>query len=100
MLGDDALEVLRRIVHEISAAMAALDVDIVELATETSSAPMAGEALFTAHAMLLPPPDLDPSVVRNALEDLANELMVDIDVSQPAAVSDTAAGSAAGSAAG
>ena len=69
------------IVREISAAMAALDVSIVELETETTSAPMAGELLFAARAVLQPPAEVDLDRVRDALEELANELMVDIELS-------------------
>ena len=61
--------------------MAALDVSIVELETETTSAPMAGELLFAARAVLQPPAGVDLDRVRDALEELANELMVDIELS-------------------
>ena len=69
------------IVREISAAMASLGVSIVELETETTSAPMAGELLFAARAVLQPPSGLELDRVRDALERLANELMVDIELS-------------------
>ena len=69
------------IVREISSTMASLDVSIVELETETTSAPMAGELLFAARAVLQPPATLELDRVRAALEELANELMVDIELS-------------------
>jgi glycine cleavage system regulatory protein len=69
------------IVREISATMASLDVSIVELETETTSAPMAGELLFAARVVFQPPAELELERVRDALEELANELMVDIELS-------------------
>jgi glycine cleavage system regulatory protein len=69
------------IVHEISGAMAALGVGIVELETETTSAPMAGELLFAARVVLQAPPDIEVDRVRAAIEELANELMVDVELS-------------------
>ena len=69
------------IVHEISGAMAALGVGIVELETETTGAPMAGELLFAARVVLQAPPDIEVDRVRAAIEELANELMVDVELS-------------------
>ncbi len=66
------------IVHDISHALASQDVSIRELHTETTSAPMAGGALFNATAVLDLPEDLPVAEVRRRLESLANELMVDI----------------------
>jgi glycine cleavage system regulatory protein len=71
------------IVHEVAATLAAHDVSIVELETATTSAPMAGEALFTARAVLAAPARLPPDDLRRALEALANELMVDLDLTAP-----------------
>jgi glycine cleavage system regulatory protein len=68
------------IVHEISHALATSGVSIEELQTETMSAPMAGEQLFEATAVLRAPGDLPLDDLRTALEALANELMVDIDL--------------------
>ena len=44
------------------------------------SAPMANDPLFEATAVLRAPAGLDLDELRTALEDLANELMVDIDL--------------------
>jgi glycine cleavage system regulatory protein len=66
------------IVHEISAALASRQVGIVELETATTSAPMAGEALFTARAELAAPADVVLDHLRATLESLANELMVEL----------------------
>ncbi len=67
------------IIREISAALASRDVSILELETETTSAPMSGELLFAATATLRIPPGLDGDGLRSALEDIANELMVDLE---------------------
>ncbi|WP_040491818.1 glycine cleavage system protein R [Ilumatobacter nonamiensis] len=69
------------IVHEISRALAAHGVSIDELETASTSAPMSGEILFEAHALLRAPAGLDQDRLAAALEGLANELMVDIDLS-------------------
>ncbi|MGA9276078.1 glycine cleavage system protein R [Ilumatobacter sp.] len=69
------------IVHEISRALAERGVSIDELTTASTSAPMSGEVLFEATATLRAPLDLDRDDLSAALEDLANELMVDIDLS-------------------
>jgi len=67
------------IVSEISAALASRNVSILELDTQTTSAPMSGEPLFEARATLRIPNDLSQDELRDALEDIANELMVDLD---------------------
>ncbi len=68
------------IVHDISHALASHDVSIRELHTDTTSAPMAGGALFEAAAVLDVPEELSIAQVRDLLEALANELMVDIEL--------------------
>lgn len=70
------------IVHDISHALASHDVSIRELHTETTSAPMAGGALFNATAVLDVPEDIPIGQVRQRLEALANELMVDIELQE------------------
>lgn len=71
------------IIREVASALAARDVSIEELETSTSSAPMSAEELFEATASLRLPAGLDLDDLRAALEDIANELMVDLDVSPP-----------------
>lgn len=66
------------IIHDISSALARLDVSIEELRTDTRSAPMAGGTLFEANAVLASPIDVDLDELTASLEELANELMVDI----------------------
>ncbi|MFT4773345.1 MAG: glycine cleavage system regulatory protein [Ilumatobacter sp.] len=68
------------IISEISAALATRDVSIVELETNTTSAPMSGELLFEAKATLRVPNELALDQLRETLEDIANELMVDLDL--------------------
>ncbi len=66
------------IVKEISAALSAHDVSIDRLDTRTGSAPMAGGELFEVSATLRPSATTDLGALRDALEELAGELMVDI----------------------
>ncbi len=70
------------IVHDISKALAARGVSIEELETGTESAPMAGGRLFRASAVLAAPSGISIADLRGSLEELANELMVDIDLSE------------------
>jgi glycine cleavage system regulatory protein len=66
------------IVREVSHALAARGVNVEELETECHSAPMSGETLFRARARLRLPPGLAVEALREALEKLADELMVDV----------------------
>lgn len=69
------------IVAEISAILAAHDVNIEELSTDVRDAPMSGGSLFEAHARLSAPPSMSTDDLRSTLEDLADELMVEIRLS-------------------
>lgn len=69
------------IVAEISAALAARDVNIEELSTDVLDAPMSGGTIFQAHAVLTAPLSTSTDELRSLLEGLANELMVDIRLS-------------------
>jgi glycine cleavage system regulatory protein len=69
------------IVAEISAALADRDVSIEELTTDIREAPMAGGTLFEAQAVLLAPSAADTDALRSMLEGLADELMVEIRLS-------------------
>jgi glycine cleavage system regulatory protein len=66
------------IVREITGVLAALGVNMEELATECTSAPMSGELLFTAQAILQLPPDLTVPVLCEALEKAGADLNVQI----------------------
>jgi glycine cleavage system regulatory protein len=84
LVGDDR----PGIVAEISALLSARGISIEELATSVTDAPMAGGMLFQAHAVLASPISADESELRAALEALADELMVDIELAEdPGAVS-------------
>ena len=66
------------IVHDISAALAQRHINVEELHTDCSDAPMAGGQLFTLRAELRCGADLDVTELRDTLEALAHDLMVDI----------------------
>ncbi|MEE9414883.1 MAG: ACT domain-containing protein [Acidimicrobiales bacterium] len=66
------------IVHDISHALATKGVSIDELTTETKEAPMSGGILFKATAVLRAPADVSMAELSEILEDLANDLMVDV----------------------
>ena len=68
------------IIREVASALARRNVSIEELETSASSAPMSGELLFEATATIRMPNDTDPADLRATLEAIANELMVDLDV--------------------
>ncbi|HNB89699.1 MAG TPA: ACT domain-containing protein [Plasticicumulans sp.] len=72
------------IVREIAEALARRGVSIESLETRCVSASMSGEMLFEAEAVLAVPPALAADELRTALEALANELMVDLDLAEPA----------------
>jgi len=68
------------IVHEITGVLADFNVNVQELETTVQSASMSGESLFMAHARIFIPPNTDMEALQEKLEDLANELMVDIEL--------------------
>jgi glycine cleavage system regulatory protein len=69
------------IVAEISASLADRGVSIEELSTDVRDAPMAGGMLFEARAVLNAPTTADTDALRSMLEGLADELMVEIKLS-------------------
>jgi glycine cleavage system regulatory protein len=69
------------IVSEISAVLADAQVSIEELSTNVRDAPMAGGTLFEARAVLSAPLGSDTDVLRDVLEALADELMVELRLS-------------------
>jgi glycine cleavage system regulatory protein len=66
------------IVRDISGALARSGVSIDELVTDCVSGSMSGESLFRARAQLRVPARLETIELRRALEDIANDLMVDV----------------------
>lgn len=74
LVGNDHPGIVRDIAH----ALATRGVNIEELETEVSSAPMSGGELFRARAQLRTPAGVGSSELRAVLEGLADDLMVDI----------------------
>ena len=66
------------IIRDISRVLAHHRINIEELETDLSSAPMSGEALFRARAHLQVPASISLDDLRRELETLAGELMVDL----------------------
>lgn len=70
------------IVHKISEALAARGVNVDELNTECDGAPWSGDTLFKATAKLRAPKSLDLDQLRESLEAIAADLMVDISIGE------------------
>ena len=70
------------IVAEVSASLAERRIGIEELTSDLREAPMAGGTLFEATAVLTAPPGTSTDELRVALEGLADELMVEIRLSE------------------
>lgn len=68
------------IVRDISRVLAENHVSIGDFHTERSSASFSGETMFKATALLYLPAGLDEMALKQALEGLANELMVDLEL--------------------
>ncbi len=66
------------IVREISQLLAGNHVNVEELTTDRTSAPMSGEMLFSARACVRIPADVDLASLRAGLERVASDLMVEI----------------------
>lgn len=69
------------IVHDITRVLAVHHVSIEELHTDTRPAPMSNDMLFEARARLVAPATVGTGELREVLEQLANELMVDLSLS-------------------
>ena len=66
------------IIKEISKTVTEISVNFEQLNTECMPAPMAGDILFRASASLKVPDDLSIDVLQEALENLADDLIVEI----------------------
>jgi glycine cleavage system regulatory protein len=66
------------IVREVSQVLASHAVNVEDLQTRTSSAPMSAEILFHCEAELTAAPDFNARELKAALEKLSDDLMVDI----------------------
>ena len=77
-----ALEVVGQdrtgIVKQISQAMSALNVNVDELITECLSAPMSGERIFDATAIITIPAGVTEEQVQESIESIAQDLAVTI----------------------
>jgi glycine cleavage system regulatory protein len=68
------------IVREVSSVLSRHDLSIETMTTGTREAPMAGGLLFEAHVVVRVPADAKSAALRDDLERLAAELLVDIAV--------------------
>jgi glycine cleavage system regulatory protein len=69
------------IVREVTAVLAGLGVNIEDFATSRANSSMSGALLFRASARLMVPAGTSPETVRQALERISGEIMVDFSVS-------------------
>jgi glycine cleavage system regulatory protein len=70
------------ILYKISAALARQNINVEELETECASAPMSGEMIFQATAKLQIPESCSLTELRDELEEIGSELMVEISVAR------------------
>ena len=66
------------IVREISQLLASAGVNVEELVTNRTSAPMSAEMLFEARAHVRVPAGIDLAALRSGLERLASDLVVEV----------------------
>ncbi len=71
------------LVHEITAVLAERGVNLEELETERQSAPMSGEMMFRARALLRLPSGCTQEYLRAALHEAASDLTVDVVLREP-----------------
>jgi glycine cleavage system regulatory protein len=83
------------IIRDIARVLSHQQINIEELETDITSAPMSGETLFRARARLRTPPSLSLDWLRHRLEALAGELMVDLTLDDSGQPPDTADSGAA-----
>lgn len=76
LTGDDRVGIVR----DVARILAERGVNVEELESDVSSAPMSGEPLFSARALLRVPTSLTLADLRASLETLGSELMVDLAV--------------------
>ncbi len=66
------------IVRQLTRVIAARGINVQEIETSTESAPMSGETLFRAHAVLEVPASQELAALQEDLERVSHDLMVDI----------------------
>lgn len=81
LLGSDRIGITARVAE----TLAELGINVDELETECTSAPMSGGELFKLSATIACPPSVSLERLRGELERVENDLMVDIDVNPDAA---------------
>lgn len=69
------------IVREVTSVLAGLNVNIEDLATSVENSSWSGERLFRATARLVVPDGTSPDELRDALERISGEIMVDFSLS-------------------
>lgn len=82
LVGQDRIGIVR----EVAQVLARHQVNVEELNTQTSSAPMSGETLFHARANLQADTALDAAALQSDLEALSNDLIVDITLDEVVAI--------------
>jgi glycine cleavage system regulatory protein len=70
------------IISQISGTLARHGINVEELATECSSAPMSGEMLFKALAKLQLPESCSTAEIRSSLERVVPDIMVDLSLAE------------------
>lgn len=68
------------IIHGISTALSALDINIDDLETRVFTGSMSGEPMFEAKAEIVLPDTVEEATLRAKLETLARDLVVDVDL--------------------
>jgi glycine cleavage system regulatory protein len=76
VIGPDRLGIVR----EISRALARRQVNVVEMDSEVSSAPMSAELMFSARIDAEIPEDLDLDDLEDSLEEIANTMTLEIEL--------------------
>jgi glycine cleavage system regulatory protein len=66
------------IVQELTATLNRFNINIMKFESSCQSAPNWGSLLFKANAVVSIPPDFDVALLSDALEDIANDLVVDV----------------------
>jgi len=78
LLGTDQVGIMR----QVAATLSELGINVDELSTECTSAPISGGDLFKLAAVLACPPSITLDKLRQELELVANDLMVDISLDE------------------
>ena len=66
------------IVRDVTGTLNTFNINIVELNTKVESAPNWGNLLFSAHILVEMPRSFDTGILSAAIEDIADDLMVDL----------------------